>query len=180
MDADRPADATVTRPAWTGRAFTPPRWLNTVLAGVLLALVVAGGVLFWQLQQARAVEDRRTEVLQAASEHAVTFLTVDYRNLQENAADVLAMAAGQFKQQYAASRPRLQQLVAQNKTVSTGKVLSAGVVSSDADSARVIVVADSEVKNVSSPQPQPRHYRLQLDLTKQNERWLVTNLQFVG
>ena len=177
MDADRPADAAVTR---TGRTFTPPRWLSTVLAGVLLALVVTGGVLVWQLRQAQAVEDRRTAVLQAASEHAVTFLTVDYRHLRKDAAAVLEMAAGQFKQQYAASRPRLEQLVAQNKTVSTGKVLSAGVVSSDDDSARVIVVADSEVKNLASPQPQPRHYRLQLDLTRQGERWLVTDLQFVG
>jgi Mce-associated membrane protein len=180
MDADRPADATVTRPSGAGRSFTPPRWLTAVLAGVLLALVVTGGVLGWQLRQAQALQDRRTAVLQAASEHAVTFLTVDYRHVQQDTTDVLAMAAGQFKQQYAASRGRLQQLVGQNKTVSTGKVLSAGVVSSDADSARVIVVADSEVRNLSSPQPQPRHYRLQLDLTKQGGRWLVTGLQFVG
>ena len=126
MDADRPADAAVT-PTGSGRAFTPPRWLSTVLAGVLLALLVTGGVLAWQLQRAQAVEDRRTAVLQAASEHAVTFLTVDYRHLRQDSAAVLAMAAGQFKQQYAASRSRLQQLVAQNKTVSTGTVLSARV-----------------------------------------------------
>ncbi len=178
MDADRPADAALT-PSPT-RAFTTPRWLNTVLAGVLVALVVTGGVLVWQLQQAQAVQDRRTAVLQAASQHAVTFLTVDYRHMRKDTAAVLAMAAGQFKQQYAASRPRLQQLVAQNKTISTGKVLSAGVVSSDDDSARAIVVADSEVRNLASSTPQPRHYRLQLDLTRQGERWLVTDLQFVG
>ena len=183
MDADRPADAALTQAGSqlaSGGTLTPPRRLNTVLAGVLLALLVTGGVLMWQLQQAQAVADRRTAVLQAASEHAVTFLTVDYRHLHKDSAAVLAMAAGQFRQQYAASRPRLQQLVAQNKTVSTGKVLSAGVVSTDDDSARVIVVADSEVKNLASPQPQPRHYRLQLDLTRQGERWLVTDLQFVG
>ena len=179
MDADRPVDAALTPPD-AGRRFTPPRWLNTVLAGVLVALVVTGGVLVWQLQQAQAVQDRRTAVLQAASQHAVTFLTVDYRHMREDTAAVLAMAAGQFKQQYAASRPRLQQLVAQNRTISTGKVLSAGVVSSDDDSARAIVVADSEVRNLASSQPQPRHYRLQLDLTRQGERWLVTDLQFVG
>jgi len=180
MDADRPADAPVTAQPVAARTGAPPRWLNTVLAGVLLALLATAGVLTWQLQQAQAVQDRRNELLQAASEHAVTFLTVDYRHIQQDTAAVLAMAAGQFKQQYAASRPRLQQLVTQNKTVSTGNVLSAGVVSSDEDSARVIVVADSNVRNLATAKPQPRHYRLQLDLTKQGERWLVTSLQFVG
>lgn len=180
MDADRAADAAVTPPPGAGRRLAPPRWLNTVLAGVLLALLVTAGVLVWQLQQAQAVQDRRNELLQAASEHAVTFLTVDYRHVEQDTAAVLGMAAGQFRQQYAASRPRLQQLVTQNRTVSTGNVLSAGVVSSDEDSARVIVVADSNVRNLATSQPQPRHYRLQLDLTKQDERWLVTGLQFVG
>jgi Mce-associated membrane protein len=180
MDADRPADTAVNPPPAAGGSFAPPRWLGTVLAGVLLALLVTAGVLVWQLQQAQAVRERRTELLQAASEHAVTFLTVDYRHIRQNTAAVLAMAAGQFRQQYAASSPRLQQLVTQNKTISTGKVLSAGVVSSDEDSARVIVAADSNVRNLASPRPQPRHYRLQLDLTRKDERWLVTSLQFVG
>ena len=59
-------------------------------------------------------------------------------------------------------------------------MLSVGVVSADADSARTIVVADSDVQNVATREPQPRHYRLQLDLARQGDRWLLTDLQFVG
>jgi Mce-associated membrane protein len=180
MDADRPADAAVSAGRSSLRWSGPPRWLNTVLAGVLLALLVTGGILVWQLREAQAVEERRTAVLQAASDHAATFLSVDYRHVQRDTAQVLAMAAGEFRQQYADSRGRLQQLVTQNRSISTGEVLSAGVVSADPDSARVIVVADSDVQNISSPQPRPRHYRLQLDLIRQGDRWLVTSLQFVG
>ncbi|MDQ4086347.1 MAG: hypothetical protein M3165_11070 [Actinomycetota bacterium] len=158
----------------------PPRWLTATLGVLLVALLATGAILGWQLREAMAVQDRRTAVLQAATDHVSTFLSIDYRQAPQDTAAVLRTAAGEFERQYSASRDRLHQLVRQNRTVSTGTVLSAGVVSSDADSARVIVVADSQVRNVASPQPQPRHYRLQLDLARQGDRWLVTNLEFVG
>ena len=71
------------------------------------------------------------------------------------------------------------ELTKQNESVSKGQVLRAGVVSMDDDSARVVVVADSTVTNVSAPEPQPRHYRLQLDLVLRGDRWLTSGLEFV-
>ncbi len=67
-----------------------------------------------------------------------------------------------------------------NQAVSNGEVLEAGIVSDDDDSARVLVVADSTVTNAASEQPQKRHYRLQMDLVRDGDRWLVSDLQFVG
>jgi Mce-associated membrane protein len=152
-----------------------------MLLGVLLvALVVTAGVLGWQLREAQAEEDRRVQIMQAATEHAVAFLSVDYRQVRRDTAKVIEGAAGQFRRQYVSSRGRLESLVRDNESVSRGKVLSVGLVSADADSARAIVVADSSVRNLASPRPQPRHYRLQLDLVRQGERWLVSSLQFVG
>jgi Mce-associated membrane protein len=186
MDADRPADPPVTPSPTPGPGrlaslwSAPPRWLTATLGVLLAALLATGGVLAWQLREATALADRRTAVLQAATEHVSTFLSIDYRQARRGTEEVLTGAAGEFKRQYAASRARLHELVRQNRTVSTGEVLSAGVVSSDPDSARVIVVADSQVQNVSSPEPQPRHYRLQVDLARQGERWLMTSLEFVG
>jgi Mce-associated membrane protein len=181
MDADRPADAAVTRPGRLGSLWRdPPRWLTAALGVLLVALLVTGGVLGWQLREATALQSSRSAALQAATDHVDTFLTVNHRKVGQNIDAVLAGAAGDFKRQYAASRDRLTELVRQNRTRSSGEVLSAGVVSFDPDSARVIVVADSQVQNVSSPQPQPRHYRLQVDLVRQGERWLMTGLEFVG
>ena len=182
MDADRPADAPLTgRPGRSASLWQdPPPCLPAVLGVLLVALLVAGGVLGWQLREATALQDARSAALQAATDHVDTFLTVDHRRVDQNIDAVLAGAAGEFKRQYAASRGRLADLVRQNRTRSTGEVLSAGVVSFDPDSARVIVVADSQVQNVASPQPQPRHYRLQVDLAKLGGRWLMTGLEFVG
>jgi Mce-associated membrane protein len=44
----------------------------------------------------------------------------------------------------------------------------------------VIVVADSTVSNVNTPSPQPRHYRIQLDLVRRGDTWLTSDLQFVS
>ena len=91
-----------------------------------------------------------------------------------------AASTGDFRSQFRAGTKDLTALVTENKATSQGEVLDAGIVSDDADSARVLVVADSTVTNSADPKPQKRHYRMQLDLVREGSRWLVSDLQFVG
>jgi Mce-associated membrane protein len=123
---------------------------------------------------------RRTEVLQAARQAAVNFTTLDYRELDRDLGRVLDGATGEFRSQFEAGTKDLSELVTSNQAVSKGAVLEAGIVSDDADSARVLVVADSTVTNAAEAAPQQRHYRLQLDLVRDGERWLVSDLQVIG
>ncbi|MGH8894715.1 MAG: hypothetical protein ACRDWY_15645 [Actinomycetes bacterium] len=141
---------------------------------MLIALAVP------QLSDAADRGERRTEILQAARQHAVNFTTLDYRRLDRDLGRVLDGATGEFRTQFEAGTKDLSELVTANKAVSEGEVLEAGLVSDDADSARVLVVADSTVTNAADPKPQKRHYRLQLDLVRDGDRWLVSDLQFVG
>lgn len=157
-----------------------PRWLVAALAVLVLALLVTGGVLMPRWQEARAEDERRRDVLRAASAEVVAFTTLDYRDLEPSVDRVLRGATGDFKEQFESSRAQLEQLSRDNESVSEGRVLEAGVVSMDSDSATVIVVADSQVTNKSTGEPQPRHYRLQLDLVLEGDRWLTSDLQFVG
>jgi Mce-associated membrane protein len=110
----------------------------------------------------------------------VNFTTLDYRQLDRDLGRVLDGATGEFRSQFEAGTKDLSELVTANQAVSEGEVLEAGIVSDDADSARVLVVADSTVTNAAETEPQKRHYRLQLDLVRDGERWLVSDLQFVG
>ena len=165
------------------RALVPsgrPGWLAPALAVLVLALLVAGGLLLPRWLDARAEEDRYGDVLRAATAEVVSFTTLDYRDIEPSVERVLDGATGDFKEQFESSRPQLEQLSRENESVSEGRVLEAGVVSMDDDSATVVVVADSRVTNVNAPEAQPRHYRLQLDLVLQGGRWLTSDLQFVG
>lgn len=157
-----------------------PRWLAAALAVLVVALLITGGVLLPRWQDARAEDERRREVLRAATAEVVAFTTLDYRNIEPSVDRVLEGATGDFKEQFEASRTQLVQLSVDNESVSEGRVLRAGVVSMDEDSATVVVVADSQVTNKSTDEPQPRHYRLQLDLVLEGDRWLTSDLQFVG
>jgi Mce-associated membrane protein len=60
------------------------------------------------------------------------------------------------------------------------QVPEAGIVRSDARSARVLVVAASKVTNIAAPEGQARTYRLQLDLAREAGSWLTSDVAFAG
>lgn len=154
--------------------------VDLLLGALVLALVAGGLALGAKWTEARETEERYAAVLDAARAEALAFTTLDHRSVEEDTARVLEGATGSFKRQFEASLDQLTELATQNESVSKGKVLSAGVVSADADSARVVVVADSTVSNVNTPSPQPRHYRIQMDLVRQGDQWLASDLEFVS
>ncbi|MFF4571944.1 hypothetical protein [Streptomyces sp. NPDC001410] len=155
-----------------------PLWVGLVAATVLAtALSVWLGL---RLSDQHAAQQRRQDVLAAARQSALNFTSLDYRHYGRDSGNVLKGATGAFKKQFAAQTAQLTRLVAQNKSVSEGQVLEAGIVRSDERSARVLVVADSKVTNTAAPEGQARTYRLQLDLVRVDGRWLTSDVEFVG
>lgn len=158
--------------------------VRMALAGALAVLVVAGLVVGGLLGR-RVLADRRSaaagdDAVAAATQLAVNFTTLDYRTFDRDAQRVVDDATGTFKKEFSAQTADLKKLVTSNKAVSKGKVLKAGLVSHDADSARVILVVDADVTNTAAATPVARHYRMQVDLTRSGDQWLTDQLQFVG
>lgn len=167
------------RKAWSGKAWSGKAWS----AGLVVATVLTTTLTIWLslgLYDQREAEQQRQDILAAARQSALNFTSLDYRRYDRDSANVLQGATGDFKKQFAAQTQELTQLVAQNKSVSEGQVLEAGIVRSDAHSARVLVVADSKVTNTAAPKGEARTYRLQLDLVHRDGRWLTSDVEFVG
>ncbi|MFF4501017.1 hypothetical protein [Streptomyces sp. NPDC001401] len=163
---------------WTdglsGRALT---------VGLVVATVLTSAVSLWlgmSLYDRHETEMRRQDILGAARQSALNFTSLDYRHYDRDSGNVLKGATGDFKKQFTAQTAQLTKLVAENKSVSEGQVLDAGIVRSDARSARVLVVADSKVTNTAVPNGEARTYRLQLDLVYRGGRWLTSDVEFVG
>lgn len=159
------------------------RRMRPLWVGLVATTVLATALSVWlglRLSDQRAVEQRRQDVLAAARQSALNFTSLDYRHYGRDSGNVLKGATGDFKKQFTAQTAQLTKLVAQNKSVSEGQVLEAGVVRSDERSARVLVVADSKVTNTAAPEGQARTYRLQLDLVRVDGRWLTSDVEFVG
>lgn len=151
--------------------------------GLATATVLTTALTVWLtlgLLDQHETQQRRQDILSAARQSALNFTSLDYRHYDRDSANVLAGATGAFKKQFAAQTVQLTKLVAQNKSVSEGQVLEAGIVRADENSARVLVVADSKVTNTSVPGGEARTYRLQLDLVHKDGRWLTSDVEFVG
>lgn len=156
---------------------------RAVTAGLVVATVLTTALTIWLslgLHEQREAEQRRQDILAAARRSALNFTSLDYRHYDRDSANVLKEATGDFKKQFAAQTEQLTELVAENRSVSEGQVLEAGIVRSDEDSARVLVVADSKVTNTAVPDGEARTYRLRLDLVHRNGRWLTSDVEFVG
>jgi Mce-associated membrane protein len=156
---------------------------RAVTVGLVVATVLTTALTIWLglgLAGQRDAEQRRQDILAAARQSALNFTSLDYRHYGRDSANVLKGATGDFKKQFTAQTKELTKLVAENESVSEGQVLEAGIVRSDEQSARVLVVADSKVTNTAVPKGEARTYRLQLDLVHRGGRWLTSDVEFVG
>jgi Mce-associated membrane protein len=152
-------------------------------AALVVATVVTTALSGWlcvQVYEQRAEAQRHQEILAAARQSALNFTSLDYRHYAQDSENVLKGATGDFKEQFSAQTNELTKLVGANKSISQGQVLEAGITRSDERTARVLVVADSKVTNTAAPGGQARTYRLQLDLVRENGRWLTSDVEFVG
>ncbi len=155
------------------------RVVPVVLLVVVVALVVAAGMLTARLIEARRLDAARADAVQAARQESVNLASLDYKRIDADIRRVLAGATGPFHEEYADGADRLKEVVTKNEVRSTGTVLEAGVVSADSDSVTVLVVVDSTVRNKANQKGQLRHYRIQMEMSEQDGRWLTRNLQFV-
>jgi Mce-associated membrane protein len=157
-----------------------PPTTRLALGLAVVAALVLSFVLGHQALQQRAKAQDRADVVAAARQMAANFSTLSYRSFDQDTARVVAGSTGAFRSDFTSQAAQIKQVVVANKSVSTGQVGSVAVVSSTAKTARALVVLDANVTNTSTKTPAARHYRVQLDLQKVKDRWLVSQLQFVG
>jgi Mce-associated membrane protein len=157
------------------------RWVIGGLAVLLVGLLVA--VVMTAASRESADEEltaAHQEVAEAARTEAVAFLTVDHADMEPVIEAVLAGATGDFAEQYASQREKLTREAVRTEATSTAEVVALGVGDLDDDSATVLVAANSTVTNTSTAtEGEVRYYRLRLDLVREDERWLTSNVQFV-
>ena len=159
----------------------------TVALALAAVLLVAAAVI--GVTKARpyfAAGDRvgqSAAALAAGKQLAINFVTMDYRTFDTYGAQVLSGASGSFHADYAAKLADLKNVVVANQTRSSVKRVEAGLVSSDADSAEVIVGLVAPTSNTATPKAVDKTYRLRLALQRTPEAnvpWKVISLDFVG
>ncbi|WP_406079504.1 hypothetical protein [Micromonospora sp. NBC_00858] len=153
-----------------------------VLVVLLAAALTAAGVTGRRWYVDRATEQARQAAVAAARQASVNFVSVSAASVDRDIQRITTGATGDFRDEFTRGQSQVRAAVVENKVDSRGSVLRAGLVSGDRRRAVVLVAVDATVKNVKAPEGRPSHYRIQLDLVRDNEsgRWLVSRLQFVG
>ena len=128
-----------------------------------------------------AEQERTAAQLEAASKMVTAFVNFDYRDPDRTIEAVTSMATGDFKKQYTKGAASLRKLAGEAESDMVAKVVWAGLVAGDDDTATVIVATSGVVKNKTTKfQEEARNYRLQLALVLEDGRWLTKDLQYVA
>jgi Mce-associated membrane protein len=175
-------DTDAAEPAETdgGAAASRRGVLAAFLAVVVLALVVTVGWLGWGAVQRSRDDAARSDAVRAARQTAQDFVSISGATIDRDLTRVTSDATGDFADEFEKGKAEIKGVVVSNKVVSKGEVLEAAVVSSDRDSAVVLVVVDATVVNLKAPKGQLRHYRIRMDVVQDKGAWKVSTLKFVG
>ncbi|AHI01067.1 hypothetical protein GCM10010174_13290 [Kutzneria viridogrisea] len=161
------------RPNWRARAAL------AALCLVVAGLTSLGTVLWLQVGDANAAEQTRLAAVQAARQVAVNLTTVSKDSAQQDVQRLMDSATGSFRDQFGEQAEVFRKVLQQADVTSQGTVREAGVSSADADSAVVLAAVSATVKNTDAPTGEQRQYRMRMHLTKDGDRWLVSDLEFV-
>ncbi|WP_051485404.1 MULTISPECIES: hypothetical protein [unclassified Nocardioides] len=128
----------------------------------------------------RADQDRVADQLEAATTMVTAFVNFDHRDPDSTIEKVRKLSTGDFRKQYDAGAKDLRKLATEAKSTMTARVVWAGLVAGDEDSATVIVATDGTVTNKTTKfKEQARNYRIQVELVSKDGQWLTRDLQYV-
>ncbi|WP_433437325.1 hypothetical protein [Nonomuraea sp. CA-141351] len=158
-------------------AARPARILIAALSGVLAVLVGTG---VWIAAQARDEQGRagdKQAALLAAGTHAKNLISLDYKTVDADVKRIIDSSTGAAKAEYEANAAKLKSTTVENKVVQHGVLRATGLASTAGAMAKVLVVADVEIRwDGSKSPPQERYYRWSMEVTKVAGVWLVSKV----
>ncbi|MGY1784179.1 hypothetical protein [Geodermatophilus sp. SYSU D00698] len=151
--------------------------LVPVLAALLVLLLAAAGWLWLNREDESPVRtDSYVQVLQAARSGIVDLTSFDAVTIDDDIEQVRRVATGDLRDESLAQlQDRRQELVDAQAVVQT-EVVGAGVVSAGEDSGTVLLVIRSTQQSTASPQAQVLRYRIQVELVREDGRWLLSGI----
>ena len=152
-----------------------------VIAAVLAVIsIVLAFLVTSQRDDRRRVDQARDAALTAGRQLIINLDALSAATIDADMKRVADAATGTFSRQFTGSEAELKKYVVARRTVSTGEILSAGVVRSDSDTATVLVAVDRTVKDTTNTGGVVAHDRWKMNLEKPGGRWLVADLEPVS
>lgn len=175
------ADAPETKSEAVAEEPSPRRWPRLVRRGLVWALVVgllgASGFLGWQVWQQREIATASRDAQAAAVHYAQVLTSIDSNNVDQNFAEVLNGATGEFKDMYSQSSAQLRQLLVDNKATARGVVIDSAVKSASKNQVVVLMFVDQTVANKAAPDPRIDRSRVKMTMDKVDGVWRASKVE---
>jgi Mce-associated membrane protein len=178
---DEPAAAEpATVPVAARRSWRPSRWTAVVaaLSVLLVALWVAGAFLVVHNRGVSQLAAQRQQVLVAAQNVAGDLTSIGADNAPAQIQKLTGESTGAFRDQIGTYAQALQVILKQSNAGSRGTVSAAGIEKMGPDTASVLVTVTATVSNAQTT-GQPVSYRLGVQLQREGDRWLASDVAFV-
>lgn len=155
-----------------------------VALAVAVLFGISGAVAWWSTHESDdlALAKERDAVRIAATRDIAVLNTLDYRSIARGLKSWQSVSTGTLRDQFAGVTAKDQQLLADQKKISTGKVVEAAVLDVDPDSATVLASVEVTVRDGSdaSAEPVVKRNRFSADMTRSGGQWKISSLQQVA
>jgi hypothetical protein len=150
--------------------------------GILLVLLLGGvGYLWFTRPEPSAVHtEEYAEVLQAARSAVVDVTSFDYLTIDDDVEQIRRVTTGDLREEAVARLEDQRQALAEGEVIVNTEVVAAGVTRADDDGATVVLAIQSTQENAASEQTQISKYRIEVELTRQGGRWLLSGITGTG
>jgi len=158
------------------------RWRAVALAAaavVIGALLALTGLMLVKHNEAAANRAQDREFLEAASEGIVALLSIDHGRAEADVQRILDLSIGAFRDDFASRAGDFITTAQKGKAVTKGAVTAAALESAGDDNAVVLVAATSQVTNVSGARDDPRPWRMSVTVSRDEDQWKMSNVEFV-
>ncbi len=150
--------------------------LGLILVVTLSALV---GWLVVRTHRATQIDDRQSQIVQAARQGALNLTTIDWQRADADVQRILDSATGEFYDDFAKRSAPFIKVVKEAKSTSSGSIIEAGLESESGDAAQVLVAVAVKTANVGVPAQDPREWRMRIAVQKVGDAMKVSNVEFV-
>ncbi|MEU8340476.1 hypothetical protein [Actinomadura meyerae] len=149
------------------------------LGVIVVGLAIASGWLGVVTLRNKDEADQRAKAVQSARQMGVNLMSLDAATAQRDLDRIVSGTTGDLKNKLASQSNAFMQQITKVKAKSTVNDVDAALVSMDGDSAEVMVSLNGTVTNDKVKNGTPQGYRYQMDLTRVDDRWLVSGLEVV-
>ncbi|HEX4427924.1 MAG TPA: hypothetical protein VHZ96_01505 [Frankiaceae bacterium] len=158
----------------------PSRWSAQVGGmALVVALLVAVSVMLFKSPQPAEKLAQRDAVIAAVEQVALGLSTIGASNAAQHIDSLTNQSTGEFRNQLGAYARIFQGVLQAGNVSSEAKVTAAAIERIDPDSANALVTVAATVTNSQVSTGQLRNYRLAMQLQRDDNRWLVSKVEYV-